>query len=303
MKKSSGFVAGRMFSLLVAGWLMAVPLVSNGAERWMPYRVVTPDELDLSRLSEIGRDMLKNPDDWLIGRSEHFLVFGKSRPHVSAAVDEAENVLIQASEWLGLAYASAEPPLLVFIQDERQWEKLVRLHGVRHDGLALQVDREMYFKDDPELRKRPDRVAHEVMHFLVAVNFPSGLPLWLEEGLAIHYGWQSAVRMNQQRGLAIYRELPPLDDERMLDLESLAGLKRYPIGVEEARAFFIQSEELVAVLAGRLGPEGMANLVRELGVRDGGSIEQIREAAGLDEEGLSAVEDEARRRCLESRTR
>jgi len=289
------------FPAAVIALIMAVQ--TFGVERWIPFKMVTPDEIDLSGISKIGRDVLKTPDDWLIGRSENFIVFGKKRPFISRSIDEAENALRQANEWLGLKNTAAGPSLLVFIDNEEQWKMLVRGHGIRNDGLAMQIENEMYFKDDPEQNKRPDRVAHEVFHFLLTRTFPSGMPLWLEEGLAIHYGWASAVKMNEQRELIISRGQPAVDEKLLFSPEKLLSMKHYPVSEEQARVFFRQSEELVAVLAEKLGDAGMAQFIRTMSSGYGDALEKFRRFMGFSDGEEAAIFDEARQHCLTSSTR
>jgi len=293
----------RITCLMAACWLFCVS-VTPGAERWIAFKMVSSAEIDLSGISSIGRDVLKDPDEWLIGRSANFIVFGKNRPMVSRAVDEAENALRQAEEWLGLKNPDAASSLLVFVGKEEQWNQLVHGHGIRHDGLSIQVGNEMYFKDDPEQNKRPDRVAHEVFHLLITRTFPSGLPLWLEEGLAIHYGWKSAVRMNEQRELIIYREDPAVDEKLLVGFDKFLGIKQYPGSEEQARVFFRQSEELVAVLEERLGNENMARFVQAMSAGDRGDARKsFVLAAGWSDEEAVAVFEEAGRRCQSPRKR
>lgn len=290
-------------ALLAAVFMVIMALQVQGAERWISFKVVTPEEVDLTGISKIGRDVLSDTDDWLIGRSENFIVFGHKRPLISRAVDEAENALRQAREWLGLTSNTTEPSLLVFIDLEDQWKMLVRGHGIRNDGLAMQIENEMYFKDDPEQNKRPDRVAHEVFHFLLARTFPSGMPLWLEEGLAIHYGWASAVKMNDQRELIISRQQPALDEKLLVSPEKLLTMKHYPVTEEHGRAFFRQSEELVALLVEKLGDENMAQFVRCMSSGNGDALENFRRCAGFADGDERVIFDEARQHCLMSSSR
>lgn len=126
--------------------------------------------------------------------------------------------------------------------------------------------------DQRELRRL---VPHEVSHLMLhqATENPFGsLPLWLDEGLAVHM--QTAGKENYPRAVQ-----QALTDDRLFELASLAAT--FPFDSEGAYLAYAQSLSAVTFLFDRYGQEGVARLIDRLG--DGLSTDQaMLDALGID---------------------
>jgi len=87
------------------------------------------------------------------------------------------------------------------------------------------------------------------------------LPLWLEEGLAVHLGWETALAYQQTRGLNLYREHPPVNDADWIPWPDLFEMAHYPPHPPGTAAFYRQSGRFVEEVAGRIQSEHLGPLI------------------------------------------
>jgi len=284
---------------LLLCWFSRLPARAGQAPEPRPsYALIQRGDVPVSNYSALGREAIRRqPSGALIGRSDHFIAFAENLRDLSVLLEEAEFSHQYIGAKLGLSASTSTPALLMPVTDDKIWRRWTRTYGLRPDGLAMQIGRELYFKDDPAQKKRPDRIAHEVVHLRLSEAFGEDMPLWLEEGLAGYYGWLCAVAYSGRRDVVLVRNQPGLEEKLLYGLEDLLNMRRYPRGGEQARAFYRQSEELVGVLADRLGAPGMPRFVHAM---CGGETSRIRfrEAAGLDEQSEIDVIEAMRRRSM-----
>lgn len=285
--------------------LLAITLCSTAmaqtsavpVERWIDFTPIALTDVDFSEVSDIGRRVVSRTNDWFIGRSERFVVFGRTRPEVSATIDEAEHAYRRAGAWFGFDDKPHGRCFMVLLKDEGMWDDIVSVHGLRPDSVAMKIGRELYFKDDPGLRKRPDRVSHEVVHLRLERVYSLRVPLWLNEGLAGYFGWKSAEEMARARGIVLTRNRPPIEPRELFGLEELLMLDDYPAEPERARVLYRQSEELVAVLSFRLGPERLPGFIQAMCQGKPGGVDKLIDASGLARDDLDAIVREVADRC------
>jgi len=117
--------------------------------------------------------------------------------------------------------------------------------------------------DQRELgRLAPHEDSHLMLHQATENPFGS-LPLWLDEGLAVHM--QTAGKENYPRAVQ-----QALTDDRLFELASLAAA--FPFDSEGAYLVYAQSLSTVTFPFDRYGQEGVARLIDRLG--NGLSTEQ-----------------------------
>jgi hypothetical protein len=270
------------------------------AEPSLLFDIIQGSDVDTSNVSAIGSKVLRDFDQWKIGRSEHFIVLASNLRELSSTVEEAEYAYRRIGQWLGLTNQPPEKMLVVMVEDGRLWRKLMRGHGLRHDSLAMQIGHELYLKNDPEQNKRPDRIAHEIIHARLAQSLPAALPLCIEEGIAGYYGWLCSVEFGDLKDMTLYRKDPPLDESTIFPMPELMSITAYPAKDQEARAFYRQSEELIRVVESRISREEMPALVRQMATNDVDLIGRMRESCRLSEQQWNEVVNEVRRRCLQA---
>lgn len=269
---------------LLAWPLLAAPPRAGGAR-------MAVDAIPADRLSPVGRDFMARAKGVVCVSTEHVIACAATEAEASAAAAEAE----LARTWLLRLFPDpappAEPVLLMKVSDAELWRKLTLRHRLRDDGLALQLGRELYVKDDESQAKRPDRIFHEMVHIRLREVFGERLPLWAEEGLASHYGWIMAVEMLERQDVVLERVRPEAREEDLLSVADLLKVRDYPRDEQRARAFYRQSEALVATLVESLGRDGLRRLLAELALSDTSeqAMASFQRACGLVPGGEVAI--------------
>jgi len=134
-----------------------------------------------------------------------------------------------------------------------------RIRGLFHPEIfAIQEGDElrMHVPEDP--LKLTFRIAHEASHWLVAQQFPSRPPLWLDEGLAQAVGATAASAAARTRSQQLERPQPVRLLDAAYTLEELTALTRYPDRKAQVAAFYWQAEALTQALRKKLGKEAFA---------------------------------------------
>jgi hypothetical protein len=244
--------------------------VALGALAWGPwlltgvhgetYTLLHASRFDTASLSDIGRQVFALEQDSLFARSEHFYLLAPDRETLDTMAAEAEFAYERIRRIFRGEY-DAEPALLAMMRSSSTWDALASEHGLREDGLAVQTGRELYFKDDDAMQARPDRLFHEIVHLRLRELHGEALPLWLEEGLANHYGWRHAVDYNRLRGIELTREFPMLDERELFNLQDLLELRDYPESPARARIFYRQAEAMVRLLDERFSRSKMTRFL------------------------------------------
>lgn len=262
----------------------------------LAYTVITPDDLPRDDLSPVARRLLRDPGTMVAGRSPAFHALAPNIRHLSLTLNEAGFAWTWMDRWI------APPPmtnraLIVLVADAARWNDLVGGHGLRHDSLAMQLQRELYLKDDPAQNARADRIAHEIVH--LRLNDPSRatIPLWLEEGLAGHLGWRCAIDYQATRRVRLFRTFPAIDPVHLLPLERLLEVTAYPADPAAARAFYRQTEELVALIHEQQGDDGLRRFIDRAASIGVDPVAWFRETSGFNEEAQRAFETTWLERC------
>ena len=292
--------SGRAGWLAILAWLTIAPVTGLGEEAYqLAYEVISNREIRLESPSPIARRVLKKSEGLVAGRSAHFFALAPTIRSLSAAIEEAEFAWMWLDEWLGSTPDTTNRSLLAIVDDPKLWQSLADRHGLRHDSLAMQIQRELYLKDDLGQAARPDRIAHEVVHLRLTSSGDSSLPLWLEEGFANYAGWRCAVAINRTRDITLYRNVPALDESRILPLSALMSITAYPSDPEDAKAFYRQSEEWVAALVETHGSEAIRTLIEKARSFRIDQPDGLREALTLETPQLESLEHEVNQRCRE----
>ncbi len=289
----SGILAG-----LLLPWFTADMATADDPFR-LSYQVIPVKEVPKRGSSSIARRLLRKRDWWVAGRSDHFYVMGKTVRQVSTAVEEAEAAYGWTEPWIPGGSGDEFRSLVFMIYNHDLWVDIIEGHGLRHDSLAMQLQRELYLKEDPEQDKRPDRIAHEVVHARLYDADASPLPIWLEEGLATYLGWRCAVDFQGKRGVTLFRNLPALEEGEILPVAGLLALRTYPADPAATRAFYRQSEEWIALLAENIGASGIRNVIDRARTINVDQLALLQEITGIDDVQMAELEQELVRRCRE----
>lgn len=228
------------------------------------YRLARWDELSDRRLSALGKLVYQaDRERWVHAESDRVIASAFRLADLDDLVVEAEF----ASDAIRRALRLEAPPnkaFLFLVRDDTTWSRLVLERGFRPDGLALHYRNEIFLRDDPGQRARPDRIAHEMVHFHLRAAYGPDVPLWLDEGLAGHLGVAIARDFRARRERRLTGELPALPAEAWLPLAELTARRGLPDRPELANVYYREAQELVTAIAGRIGEERLPEFVQRV---------------------------------------
>lgn len=192
-------------------------------------------------------------------RGEFVRVYATNAVMASAILDEAEFSIGEISRRLGVA-GSKRPVRILLLGDF----ELIQREGFRPDSLAINFGDEIFLKDDAGQLARPDRVTHELVHFVLREAYGSQIPLWLDEGLAARLGLAVSKSYRASRGRRVTGRRPGLSADRMDTLEVLTRRHTLPDDPEDAAVFYRASEELVGIIEDSIGTSRMPAYIAEV---------------------------------------
>ena len=245
---------------LAAVWVSAT-LVFGAAWWWRANRVPGPDQEDLSPVARRVAGSMDKPLHVVRGA---YSIIHAADPHEAAGLlEEAEYAVVETSRRLGVE-APAQPVRIFLLPKQTAWEPLTRQRGFRPDSLAVNLMNEIFLKDDPEQAARPDRLSHEVVHFVLRSAYDDTVPLWLDEGLAGRIGFTVSRAWRAARGRRVAAYWPAVPAETLEPLEVLTSRAVLPDDPRQARAFYRASEELVALIEDRIGASKLPGFVADV---------------------------------------
>ncbi|HMP89439.1 MAG TPA: hypothetical protein PJ991_04520 [Kiritimatiellia bacterium] len=276
-------------------------VAASAADPRLTYELVGPTPEEISRLSEIGRDVLRRADKWHVGRSDNFYVFAGTPSELTSMIGQAELAHRRIGQALMLETRSTNRAYVISVTNNRQWRRLVGRYGVRRDGLAMHIGRELYMKDDKDQARRPDRVAHEVIHLRLSDAFSGHIPLWLDEGLAEYYGWLFAVEYHSRRDVLLFRNFPPLEERDLIPSGKFFVMNEYPLSEKNVKAFYRQADEMIGILSGHFLPgdwKTFLSIMTDASIAVADRLPRALSAMSLE---MEAVLKEWKSRCLAAR--
>lgn len=192
-------------------------------------------------------------------REEQVSVYATNEVTAATILDEAVFSIGEISRRLGVEPPS-RPVRILLISDS----DLIRREGFRPDSLAVNWGDEIFLKDDVGQGARPDRVAHELVHFVLRETYGAKIPLWFDEGLAARLGLAVSRIYRAKHGWRVTGSRPGLSVEKMDSLAILTGRRSLPKDPEAAQVFYRAAEELVALIEDSIASAQMPTYISEV---------------------------------------
>lgn len=238
-----------------AGDAAAAPAFSTG-----PWERVPRKDLSALAAGAMGAPQLR----WRHAWNDVAIVHAMDGAQLDAVMREATFALHYLGSALGLP-APGRPVRIVLVDDVATWTRLSRDKGLRPDGLAVHAGDDILLLAAPDTPARADRVAHELVHFLVAASgIEPGPALWADEGLAGVFGVRAAQAYRRASGRRLSGEWPGVPAADLLPLADVVTRADYPRDPAAARAWYRQCLELASWLVERAGDPGVPSLVNAL---------------------------------------
>ncbi len=195
--------------------------------------------------------------EWLFERRDHLFAAASRRDILSDAAAQADFALAQ------LHHRFAQPPvasaITLVVVPPKTFETLVA--GAREKGAnAVTLGSTIIVREGVEGVMGFDAICHEAVHAFCAVALEPRPPLWLEEGLAVHWGRQLASELHRSRGQEV--------KERALAITGpdydVTTLTAYPADPAHLQSFHARCAKLVAEIEAATGPDGLPARVRAI---------------------------------------
>lgn len=196
-------------------------------------------------------------NDWVAETRDHLLAVARRQDILSDAAAQADFALSLLHHRFHAPPAPAKIHMLVVPPEI--FESLVA--GAREKGAnAVTLGTTIVVREGVDHVKGLDAICHEAVHAFCAVSLEPRPPLWLEEGLAVHWGRQLAAELHRSRGLEV--------KERTLEITGpdydVTALTDYPTGPAQLQSFHARCAKQVGELEAATGPEGLPALVRAI---------------------------------------
>jgi len=249
-------------------------------------------------LSELGKEILgEAPQSWSHLEGKFLMVHAQSAETLKRAAEWSDAAYRALGEQLDLSPV-AEKAHLFIVEDEATWEAALRRTGLRPDGLALHLHNEVYVSGRGTDARLKVQLAHEIVHLRLWQHYGERLPLWLEEGLALHLGWRMARTYHAADARTLSRSARAVAEREFIPVERLVRRTTYPEESAAARAFYREAEELVRLLHEELGDEGLSLYVRRMAENPPGWRRVLQQSFSWSEERIQSLAEQVRARSL-----
>lgn len=244
-----------------AAVLLALAAIAPApGQQWIDYDVRPWNRLPHRTLSRPGQDLLDRlRGRWIHGRNGPVTVHAVSMAALDDVIREAAFTYAYVGRELALPQDGEFLHVFV-VEDPALWKDWGAQYAWREDGLALLKGHEIYLLRAAAAERRID-IAHEMVHFLLRAHGFGRLPLWLEEGLAMHLGSRAAAAYSARRDRELVRRFPPLDRSSVIPVDELTRMHTYPRDPALMPAFYRQSEILVRLVLRYTGRASLRDLL------------------------------------------
>lgn len=157
------------------------------------------------------------------------------------------------------------PVIIIQMPPGADWSQFAYESGLRPDGYALHVGQEVILRNDPPAAARPDRLAHEIVHVLFRSQGYDHLPLWLEEGVASRWGFETARLFHETQGRRLTAEWANAEYSLLGSISEWLEWPIPPADAARTRAYYRAAEEAARWIEERLGASAFRGYLAEVG--------------------------------------
>lgn len=264
--------------VLLAAIGMAASLVKAETVEWVRWR-----ELTDRRLSRWARSVVRrNARDWYHAQTALLTYHARDPDVLRRLIRETEWYQANLVQRLHLPTPDTRGRLIV-VDDPADIARLRLAARVPAHGQALHINQEIFILHPPDTPENVEAVPHELVHFNLQQVYGPNLPLWLEEGLAVHLGQEMARTFHARLGRRVTRSAATTT--RVLDWETVLTAQEYPSDAATLKAFYRQSGWLVAQLDSRLSAENWDQLLQaQSGAKEGvDPVAELKKMLGWDD--------------------
>jgi hypothetical protein len=208
------------------------------------------DQITDRAVSPLGAKALAiHPEQWKHGESKNF-VYHFHAASAAPVANESEFYYRVISKELERDTTRWERKGHIFIfESDEEWREFQSGGGLEPWTGGIHHQNELFLPRTPQRRPKGNALAHELTHLIVYRFFGSGVPLWLNEGLAEYTATRWYSSFWRARNYAAFPRsvaVPPAD---FMPLAKLTSLVAYPGETKEVIVFYAEAERLVRFLS------------------------------------------------------
>ncbi|MBU0676789.1 MAG: hypothetical protein KJ626_01625 [Verrucomicrobia bacterium] len=288
--------------LTIHGLVLSLAIAVNGV-RAGSFETMAWYEIESRGLSGLGQRVFEQgKGQWIHARSDHFICHAGSIARIDEVLARAEYAYGRMSELLGLPDLQGRGHVFV-IESREEWDRVMREAGAREEGIAVHVGRDMFvLRGAGEASVSILDVPHEMVHYRLHNAPHFRLPLWLEEGLALRFGWRVAKMYREKEGYQLTHEQPALGAEELISMRELLEAERYPGTQAEMRAFYRESSELVHAVWDNLTPDQFRAWIQATGSKGLNWAEALKTMFAFEDKDITAMLQRVEGRAVQSIT-
>ena len=250
------------------------------------------DDLGDRKVTALGRSVLKAGGlTWSHAEGSN-LVFHATAPELIASLGPVGEFLDRRMTlYLGVGRGKRKNHVFL-VGDDALWNEAIRGGDRRKDSLGVQFRTDLFLLIRLDSAAMVYALSHEMAHFRLWQRYGDDVPLWLDEGVASYAGWEAAQDYMLSVGKDLYRDRPSIGVKQFMTVDALTAVKAYPAGEAAFRAFCRESEELVYVIARKIGKDRLADFIDAVAGDELSWKEALQTRFGCDESVFTDLENE-----------
>jgi len=244
-------LASKRLMLMTGGFILLLVVGGN----WF-YRFATSTE----SAQILNYLTAQAPDSAWLSEADGALIAHFQSPKIETGYLRQSSYAWRGFNRLFEASLDQEEMHLFVIGDKQLWEKCIHRYAQKIHAKAFSFNRNIFVYSMHEKGEYPSDISHEMMHILLHSKYSKGIPLWLEEGLALHYGFEMTKDFQSLQGKGLSM-IAYQGKSAKVDIFKQVS---YPDAAEEVKTFYRQSRKAVGYLLHSLGEEAGLKLLDEL---------------------------------------
>jgi len=213
-------------------------------------------EKSLSQLSDsnvgtLGQKALGiRSNDWKHAETDHFVYHYFDSFVAQPVAVEAEFYYRVIAKELEKDTAQWERKCHIFIfEQDDDWHQFQQVGGLEKWTGGIHAQGELFIQRNPQRKFKGNALAHEVTHLVVHRFFGSGVPLWLDEGLAEYTASRWYASFMRMRGYNARPRSMSVSPDNYVPVGTLTAMASYPGEDNAVMTFYAESERLVRFLS------------------------------------------------------
>lgn len=210
----------------------------------------------------MGREVIRDPALWWCRSNDMLIVYAQNPESLKDASDAISFSRRKAESLIGIESNAEQTICYYLIRDDALWKELSTKYAIHTNTVSLTAGNEVICLIHDRETLTGDAIPHEMIHVVI---HQSGLhlPLALEEGMALYFGWEINLEYHLSRGNIVQKKKNKLNSESLLAVDDLFQVSSYPQNPSALDAFYVQSERYIQAVHTLIGTAMIPDFLRK----------------------------------------